>query len=275
MSGEGWSCFTQLPSGLIDPNLSSLTLNWLRPKPTHLGFKLSGRDIDEERYRRNVMVQRQALWALPILALAIGAGVMLDIALDLRFLADDRILFAAIWSSVAAVSAAALLIVLTGIAIIRFRQAQPRREAYYAAVAEFAHVDAWRGERCDPAFWNATRDEAAFEREAAELLAGYFGTGQVMLARSDNDYGVDVLLCAPQGRIVAQCKPWDRDVAAADVRALAGAKAFFAANRAVLVTLAGPSHDGEQAQDFSSALSVDLWDLDRIVAIAAQVRRAM
>lgn len=274
MSGDGWSCFAQLPSGLIDPKLSSLTLNWLRPRPTHAGFKLSRRDVDEERYARNMRVQGQALWAVPSLLAAIGVGVAADALFELHLLADPRILFIAIWSSVAAISAAALLVVLTAIAIIRFRQAEPRRQAFYAAVAEFAQIDAWRAARCAPSFWSGGLDEATFEREAAELLAGYFGTGQVMLTRAENDYGVDVLLCAPQARIVAMCKPWERDVTATDVRALAGSKAFFAADRAVLVVLALPAHDGEQARDFAATLNIELWDLERIVAAATRIREA-
>jgi hypothetical protein len=274
MSGDAWSCFARLPSGLIDPSLSSLTLNWLRPRPTHAGFKLSARDTDEERYERNQMVQRQALAAFPILLVIIGLGVMADIAFELHLLADPRILFVAIWSSVGAISATALLIALTAVRILRFRQAEPRREAFRRAVVEFAEIDAWRAERCDPAFWKTVRDEATFEREAAELLAGHFGTGQVVLARAANDYGVDVLLCAAQQRIVAQCKPWDRDVTAADVRALAGSKAYFGADRAVLVTLAGPTHDREQARDIANVLNIDLWDVERIAAVAAVIRHA-
>jgi hypothetical protein len=259
---------------LIDPSLSSLTLNWLRPRPTHAGFKLSRHDIDEARYERNLMVQRQSIAALPILLLLIGVGVALDMGLELHLLSDPRILFIAIWTSVAAISVTALLIVLTAVAIIRFRQAGPRRESFRAAVVEFAAIDAWRAERCNTAFWKAVRDEATFEREAAELLAGHFATGQVMLTRPTNDYGVDVLLCAAQQRIVAQCKPWDRDVTAADVRALAGSKAYLGADRAVLVTLAGPTHDREQARDIANALNLDLWDVERIVAVGAVIRQA-
>jgi hypothetical protein len=272
MSGEAWSCFARLPSGLIDPSLSSLTLNWLRPRPTHAGFKLSRHDIDEERYERNRIVQRLSGWVFVIVAIIIGAGWMLDF--EFQYLADPWVLFFAIWSSVGAISAAGLLIALTAFRILRFRQAEPRRNAYRAAVVEFAAIDAWRAERCNTAFWKAVRDEAMFEREAAELLAGHFGTGQVMLTRAANDYGIDVLLCAAQQRIVAQCKPWDRDVTAADVRALAGSKAYFGADRAVLVTLAGPTHDREQARDIANALSIDLWDVERIVAAGAVIRQA-
>jgi HJR/Mrr/RecB family endonuclease len=166
-------------------------------------------------------------------------------------------------------------VVLTALAILQYRSAAPKREAFDAAVIEFEQIDAWRGERCDAAYWSEGLDDAGFEREAAELLAGFFSTGQVMLTRPTNDYGVDVLLCAPQGRIVAQCRPWLTGIGAVQVRALAGSKAYFAADRAVMVTIGTANEDASQARDVAASLRIDLWDVSRIVAVASQLRRAI
>jgi HJR/Mrr/RecB family endonuclease len=275
MSGETWSCFAQLPAGLIDKTSAPLTLSWLRPRPTHAGFKLTPSEIDAGRNERNIRVQRIALVALGMMFAAIAVVTGVDAAFELALFNDHTILFVAIWSTVAAVSAAALLVVLTALAILRYRSAAPKRAAFDAAVVEFEQIDKWRGLRCDAAFWSEGLDDASFEREVAELLAGFFSSGQIMLTRPDNDYGVDVLICAPQGRIVAQCKPWLTGIGAVQVRALAGAKAFFAADRAVLATIGPVSGDSEQARDIAAALRIDLWDVSRIVAVASQLRRAI
>jgi hypothetical protein len=272
MSGEAWSCFARLPSGLIDPQSASLTLNWLRPRPTHAGFKLSKADIDEVRYAWLVRFQSWSLVALAVLVPAVAAAMATDIALDHALWEDASVRVPAVFAGVASIALASLTLIITALAILRYQQAGLKREAYRSAVAEFERIDAWRAERCDAAFWDGGVDEAAFERESAELLAGFFRTGQVMMTRDANDYGVDVLICAPKERIVAQCKPWVAKVGAAQVRALAGSKAFFEADRAVLVTIVGPTDDGEQARDVAGRLNVELWDVTRIVAVAAQLR---
>jgi hypothetical protein len=275
MSGEAWSCFTQLPSGLIDTQSASLTLRWLRPRPTYAGFKLTASDVDEGRRARMVVLQRWSLIALAVLVPIGGMAVIADDMSDHGLIADVGSRALAIFAGVASVAVAALTLIWTGLALLRYQQAAPRLEAYRSAVIEFEEIDAWRALRCDAAFWDDGLDEAAFERECAELLAGYFGTGQVMLTRAANDYGVDVLMCSPQEKIVAQCKPWIDKVSAAQVRALAGSKAFFGADRALLMTIVGPLDDGEQARDFAQALNLELWDVTRIVAAAAQLRRAV
>ena len=90
-----------------------------------------------------------------------------------------------------------------------------------------------------------------------------------MVTRSENDYGVDVLLCANRLRIVAQCKQWrGQGVGAADVRALAGAKAYFGADKALLLTLSGPTADKEQCADIAAAQNLELWDATAIAAAA-------
>lgn len=273
MGGEVWSCFAQLPSGLIDRQSAPLTLRWLRPRPTHAGFKLSASDVDEARRGRMALFQNWSLIALAVLLPIAGAALVADDMSGHTLIADARLRAVAVFAGVASVAFAALTLIWTGLALLRYQQAGPRMQAYRAAVIEFEAIDAWRAVRCDAAFWDGGVDEAAFERECAELLAGHFGTGQVMLTRAANDYGVDVLICSAQEKIVAQCKPWVDKVGPAQVRALAGSKAFFGADRAVLMTIVGPLDDGGQAHDFAQALKLELWDVTRIVAAASALRR--
>jgi hypothetical protein len=275
MNGEAWSCFKQLPSGLIDPHSASLTLNWLRPRPTHAGFKLTAADVDEVRHARMARLQRWSLVALAMLLPVVGGAGIADDLSGHTLIADPGSRAVAIFVGVASVAAAASTLIWTGLALLRYQQAALRLEAFRSARVEFEGIDAWRAMRCDAAFWDGGVDETSFERECAELLAGHFGTGQVMMTRTANDYGVDVLICSPQEKIVAQCKPWINKVGAAQVRALAGSKAFFGADRAVLMTIVGPLDDGEQARDFAQRLRLELWDVTRIVAAATALRRGI
>ena len=240
MTGEAWSCFARLPPGLIDPS-ALLTLNWLRPKPTLAGFQLTRDDIDEAAFHRNLRLQRQAKFAAWFLALGVTATVAANLLLEFALFADQRALFTGVWAATTCFMLAVLLYALCGVPIMRFRRAEPRRDAFAAAVAEFAEVDDWRATRCAPAFWSETLDEAGFELEAAELIAGRLKTGQVALTRATNDYGVAVLACSPIGRVVAQCKQGkDRRIHAGQVRELAGSKAFFGADHGLLISLNGP-----------------------------------
>lgn len=260
MSGEAWSCFAQLPSGLVDPE-RRLTLHWLRPKPTPEGFEISRRDLDARRYARVVWMQRAAIAALLVLGSSIGFIVMTEWPIDRRSLTG----------AIGASAVLALVVILTARGIIRYRQVEPRRDAYNAAVREFAEIDAWRAKRCDSAYW-AKLDAAGFELEAAELLAGVFGTGQVTLTRAANGYGVDVLACAPAGRIIAQCHEHSRKVGAAEVRELAGAKSFFKADKAIMIALKGPSEESEQVNRMAERLELTFWNADALVAWAKRLR---
>ena len=272
MSGEAWSCFARLPPGLIDPS-ASLTLNWLKPKPTLAGFQLTRDDVDEGAYTRNVRIQRQAKFAAWFLAAGVSLTVVANLLFELAIFADQRALFTGVWAATTCFMLAVLLYALCGVPIMRFRRAEPRRIAFAAAVAEFAEVDAWRTARCAPSYWSEMLDEDEFELEAAELIAGHLKTGQVALTRAASDYGVDVLACAPIGRVVAQCKQGrGRRIGAAQVRELAGSKAFFGADRGLLLSLNGPTSDSQQCTDFAQAQALELWDLARIVAVAQGMR---
>ncbi len=273
MSGEAWSCFAHLPPGLIDPRSASLTLNWLKPRPTHAGFKLSRDEVDTDRYERNVRVQRQALFAGGFLAVGVTGLLLAKPVFALTLFESDMSVFLTVWAGVSSLLLSFFIYGLAAMAAMRYRRAEPRRTAFLSARVEFEQIDAWRQARCDPKFWSERLNEAAFEFEAAELLAGYLKTGQVMLTRTVSDYGVDVLACAPAGRIVALCKQWKgRKAGAREVRELAGSKAFFAADFGLLISLESPSDDGGQAADFAASQKLEFWDLAGIVAVAQQLR---
>lgn len=267
MSGESWSCFAQVPFGLIDPE-RSLTLNWLRPRPTVAGFRLSNADVDERRYERIVKMQRIALAAIAVLA-AIGLAIYIGgVAVDLDIPVDANLVLAGL------AFLFGLTVIWTALEIMQYQRAEPRREAHRAAVAEFEQVDAWRAARCERKFWSANLNAQGFELEAAELLAGVFGTGQVALARASDDYGVDILACAAGQRIVARCRQSDRRVGAAEVRELAGAKAFFAADQAIMISLEGPFDESEQTNRTAERVGLTFWNAEAIVGWAQRLRKA-
>jgi Restriction endonuclease len=273
MSGQGWSCFAQLPPGLIDGRSATLTLNWLRPKPTLAGFKLKPSDINVERYYRSVRIRRQSLFAGAFAVAVSVLAVAADLMFSLGLLGDETTMFAGVWVATSTLFLAAFLYFFATYSVMSFQRAEPRRIAYGAACMEFEEIDAWRRVRCDPAFWRDHVDDAGFEMEAAELLAGHLRTGQVMLTRPTDDYGVDVLLCSPLGRTVAQCKQWKGvKTGAAQVRALAGAQAFFDADHAMLISLDLPASEREQCEAFVAKQNLEVWNVDTIVTVAARLR---
>jgi len=268
MDEGAWSCFARLPAGLADQSVT-LTLNWLRPKPTPAEFDLKPDEVEGPARRRIVRLRTLSVTLAGLLAVALLGITWAEHTDRLALLDQPQAGASALWGAISVGLIAFALFAQTSVAEARYHRAEPRRVAYEEAVRRFAAIDAWRRTRTETVFWSSKLDEVGFEREAAELLAGHFKTGQVMVTRSENDYGVDVLLCANRLRIVAQCKQWKGErVDAADVRALAGAKAYFGADRALLLTLSGPTEDKEQCADIASAQSLELWNTAAIVAAA-------
>ena len=270
MEDEAWSCFARLPPGLADQTVT-LTLNWLKPKPTPSEFDLQPDEVEGPPRRRNLRLRSLAAGIVALLLLAVLAVAIPppDLGGQLALLNQPQSHVVAMWVAASLSLVAFTLFAQTSVAESRFRRAAPRRIAYEAAQRRFGAIDAWRRTRTETVFWTSKLDETGFEREVAELLAGHFKTGQVMVTRAEDDYGVDVLICAAKQRIVAQCKQWKGErIGAADVRALAGAKAYFGADRALLVTLSGPTEEKEQCADIADAQALDLWDGSRIAAAA-------
>ncbi len=268
MEGGAWSCFARLPTGLADQSVT-LTLNWLKPKPMPDEFDLKPDEVEGRPRRQNLRMR--ALSVGMVLALLLGVLVVpaLDGAERLALLNQSQSSMIALWAAASVGLIAFTLFAQTSVAEARYRRAAPRRVAYEEALRRFGAIEVWRRTRAETGFWSNKLDETGFEREVAELLAGHFKTGQVMVTRAEDDYGVDVLLCAGRQRIVAQCKQWKgQNIGATDVRALAGAKAFFGADRALLVTLSGPTEDKAQCAEIAEAQNLELWDASHIAAAA-------
>jgi Restriction endonuclease len=268
MQEGAWSCFARLPPGLADQSIT-LTLNWLKPKPVPDEFELKPDEVDGLPRRRNVRLRAIAVGMAALLAFGMLAVTAIDVTGRVALFSQPQANVFGLWAAASVGLIAVTLFAQTSAAEARYRRATPRRVAYEEAVRRFGAIDAWRRTRTEAVFWTAKLDEAGFEREVAELLAGHFKTGQVMVTRTEDDYGVDVLICAERQRIVAQCKQWKgQRIGAADVRALAGAKAYFGADRALLVTLSGPTEEKEQCADIADAQNLELWDASHIAAAA-------
>jgi len=273
MSGEAWSCFARLPAGLIDLQSPSLSLRWLQTPPTHAGFGIRPADLDENRRERMRWIQFWSLVALAVLVPVTGGAVIANDVLGYTLIADQETRRLVSFGGVAAAAIAALALIETARVLMRYQQVAPAVESYRAAQAEFAQTDTWRAARCEASFWTGV-SPADFERETAELLAGVYGTGQVALTRATNDYGVDVLICAPtKGKVVVQCKQLARRVGAGEVRDFAGAVAYFEADEGVMVSLARPSEDSEQCNSFAERFKIQFWDVDALVAWARRLRQ--
>ncbi|MFM9863780.1 MAG: restriction endonuclease [Micropepsaceae bacterium] len=272
MEEGAWSCFARLPPGLADQSIT-LTLNWLKPKPLPDEFELKPDEVDGLPRRRNLRMRALSIGMVGLLALSLLTTTAIDVTDRVALFSQPQASVFGLWAAASVGLIAFTLFAQTSAAEARYRRATPRRVAYEEAVRRFDAIDVWRRARTETVFWVSKLDEAGFEREVAELLAGHFKTGQVMVTRAENDYGVDVLICAGRQRIVAQCKQWKgQRIGAADVRALAGAKAYFGADRALLVTLSGPTEEKEQCADIADAQNLELWDGSHIAAAARSMQ---
>ncbi|NOT42794.1 MAG: restriction endonuclease [Alphaproteobacteria bacterium] len=268
MEEGAWSCFARLPPGLADQSIT-LTLNWLKPKPLPDEFELKPDEVEGQPRRRNLRMRALSIGMGALLALSLLTVTAIDVTGRVALFSQPQASVFGLWAAASMGLIAFTLFAQTSAAEARYRRAAPRRVAYEEAVRRFSVIAVWRRTRAKTAFWSSKLDEAGFEREVAELLAGHFKTGQVMVTRTVDDYGVDVLICAGRQRIVAQCKQWKgQRIGATDVRALAGAKAYFGADRALLVTLSGPTEDKLQCADIADAQNLELWDGAYIAAAA-------
>lgn len=268
MDGEAWSCFARLPPGLADQSVT-LSLNWLKPKPAPEEFDLRLDEVEGAPRRRTRRIRAASIVLGLAVLLAVVAAQAAGEVPAVAPLNKTQSGIIAMWAAASLALVAFTLFAQTSVAEARYRRAAPRRIAYEEGLRRFGAIEAWRQTRTETGFWSNKLDETGFEREAAELLAGHFKTGQVMVTRANDDYGVDVLLCADRQRVVAQCKQWKgQRVSAADVRALAGAKAFFGADKALLVTLSGPTDEKDQCAEVADTQNLELWDASKIAAVA-------
>jgi len=252
-----------------------LTLNWLRPKPSFTGFKLSRDEVDAEKFERNVQIQRYSVLGMAFVIAFITGEYLGDRVFGLRVFADESMRFATVWMGTSTFFLALFILMLTSYATMRYRRAEPRRMAFNSACLEFEQVDAWRALRCDPKFWSE-----GLERSRVRIRGGRAARGAVQDGTSDADARGETTMgrrarCSPFGRLVAQCKPME---GAQDRRGRSAgacrAKAFFEADVAMLISLEVPSEDIEQCATFAAAQQLEFWNLHALVAAAEQLRDA-
>ncbi len=77
-----------------------------------------------------------------------------------------------------------------------------------------------------------------------------------------NDYGADLILTKDGDKIVVQAKRWNDPVGNTAVQEVVAAKAYYKANRAMVVT---NSYFTSNARNLASVNNVELWDRGNIV----------
>jgi hypothetical protein len=95
---------------------------------------------------------------------------------------------------------------------------------------------------------------------------------QATATSAENDWGADVVVEGPEGRIVVQCKHWRRAVGVKAVQEVSAARSFYHADRAIVVT---NSNFTQQAVDLAVSCRVELWPRHRLAQELAAVKSAL
>ncbi|MCR5799215.1 MAG: restriction endonuclease [Lachnospiraceae bacterium] len=77
-----------------------------------------------------------------------------------------------------------------------------------------------------------------------------------------NDYGADLILTKDGDKIVVQAKRWNEPVGNTAVQEVVAAKAYYKANKAMVVT---NSYFTSNARNLAAVNNVELWDRGNIV----------
>ena len=77
-----------------------------------------------------------------------------------------------------------------------------------------------------------------------------------------NDYGADLILTKDGDKIVVQAKRWNDPVGNSAVQEVVAAKAYYKANRAMVVT---NSYFTSNARSLAHVNNVELWDRSNLV----------
>lgn len=103
-------------------------------------------------------------------------------------------------------------------------------------------------------------------KEFEEYLASIFASRgyRARLTPDSNDYGADLILKKEGETIVVQAKRYRNQVGIEAVQQVIGAKGYYRADKALVVT---NSYFTTQAKNLARANSVELWDRDRLQAI--------
>jgi restriction system protein len=107
-------------------------------------------------------------------------------------------------------------------------------------------------------FWKALGG-VQFENEVADLLRqlGH----DVQTTPHSGDEGVDLIL---DRETIIQCKAHSKPVSPGTVRELLGAKAYFKAGKAILISTNGCTSG---AKDFAEKTGIELWDTTHLIAL--------
>jgi hypothetical protein len=159
-----------------------------------------------------------------------------------------------------------------GLVIAIFEDAFPKRhrkqkqfEAYQAALRTYESrrqdaASAYDRKRQD--YWLRLGGRE-FEEEVASLLREHGHAVQTTSASGDE--GVDLVV---DRATVVQCKNHAKPVAPATVRDLAGAKQYFGARRAILISSRGFTSG---AIEFARKVNIELWDVHTLVSLQDQL----
>ncbi len=110
-------------------------------------------------------------------------------------------------------------------------------------------------------------------REFEHMVAAIFRAKgmQAKATPAENDWGADVVVDGPEGRIVVQCKHWRRVVGVKAVQEVSAARSYYHADRAIVVT---NSNFTRQAEDLALSCRVELWPRRRLAQELAAVKSA-
>lgn len=110
-------------------------------------------------------------------------------------------------------------------------------------------------------------------REFEHMVAALFRAKgmQAKATSAENDWGADVVVDGPEGRIVVQCKHWRRAVGVKAVQEVSAARSYYHADRAIVVTNSSFTH---QAVDLAISCRVELWPRHRLAQELAALKSA-
>jgi hypothetical protein len=263
MNAREPDCVWNGPPGLRDPEASArLTFNWLGAPPPPL--PAAAPPEPDERIARWALFAQCAAFVM-ILAVIVGVPVF--------FMVNPPI-----WAGMIVVAAVIALGAYGGHLSQKSRQAQKTFALWRTLKARaeaFAPIQAWREARATPEFWaalGAKGDGAAFEIECAEILAAILQTDQIALTRKTDDYGADIMACADDGLVVAQCKLSAKSPPKiGHIRELAGSKSFFKAQQGLFFSLAKIGEERVQAGAYAQTCNLQYWDAEALRLLAAHI----
>lgn len=96
----------------------------------------------------------------------------------------------------------------------------------------------------------------SYERKVAQTLAN-LGFRKVQLTRSSADYGADIICYDGMGRVVVQCKDYNKPVGVKAIQEVIAARQFYGAVRAAVAT---NNRFTKNAKEMAKRCGVELWE---------------